>query len=111
MSLGHPDWIGACGAYLSGLEASSRRGLVVTVFYGAVFLRGTTSGAVLVLLVVVSGSLEDRVRADRRFGRPAHLTKRLVYEVGISRSRVIVKAPSPAALIFASRIFARVGHI
>ena len=69
MSLGHPDWIGACGAYLSGLEASSRRGLVVTVFYGAVFLRGTTSGAVLVLLVVVSGSLEDpgEVRADRRF--------------------------------------------
>ena len=70
MSLGHPDWIGACGAYLSGLEASSRRGLVVTVFYGAVFLRGTTSGAVLVLLVVVSGSLEDpgEVRADRRLG-------------------------------------------
>ena len=64
--------------------------------------------AVLVLLVVVSGSLEDRVRADRRFGRPAHLTKRLVYEVGISRSRVSVKAPSPAPLIFKSRIFARV---
>ena len=53
----------------SGLEASSRRGLVVTILYGAVFLRGTTSGAVLVLLVVVSGSLEDpgEVRADRRF--------------------------------------------
>ena len=43
MSLGHPDWIGACGAYLSGLEASSRRGLVVTVFTERsswVFLRG-----------------------------------------------------------------------
>ena len=105
MSLGHPDE--------SVLEASSRRGLVVTVFYGAVFLRGTTSGAVLVLLVVVSGSLEDpgEVRADRRFGRPAHLTKRLVYEVGISRRRIPVKAPSPAPLIFKSRIFGRVVHI
>ena len=69
MSLGHPD-----GSVLVARTLFGFRGVVTAwtssnCFYGAVFLRGTTSGAVLVLLVVVSGSLEDpgEVRADRRF--------------------------------------------